>query len=104
MRKYLTWGYLIIICTILPLYMKEGYYRLGESKGTLYLIISLAFALLLILFENKKLFAGASCEGYVFFSAAAFLFQMCSASYLLLIKKFLSLALRAGGMVFLLYS
>ena len=55
--------------------MKEGYYRLGESKGVLYLIMSSAFALLLILFENKKLFAGGVKEGFVYFSAAALLFS-----------------------------
>ena len=75
MRKYLTRGYLIIMCTILPLYMKEGYYMLGESKALLYLGISAAFALLLIIFENKKLVSGVFKEDYVTYGACAFLFS-----------------------------
>ena len=55
--------------------MKEGYYKLGESKGILYLGISSVFALLLILFENKKLFAGAIKESFVSYAGFAFLFS-----------------------------
>ncbi len=63
------------MCTILPLYMKEGYYMLGENKGVLYLGVSSVFALLLILFENKRLFDGVIKEGFVTYAAFAFLFS-----------------------------
>ena len=75
MRKYITWGYLIIICTILPLYMKDGYYMLGESKGLLYLGVSAASALVLVLFERKKLLSGIDKESFAFFGLMAFLFS-----------------------------
>lgn len=52
--------YLIIMCSALPLYMKQGYYMLGEAKGILYLGISAFFFALLfilkILEEPKKFF------------------------------------------------
>ncbi len=40
-KKYLKTIYLILICTVLPLYMKQGYYMLGEAKGLAFLIISI---------------------------------------------------------------
>ena len=39
--------YLIILCSVLPLYMKNGYYELGEAKATCYIAISLIFFLIL---------------------------------------------------------
>ena len=41
--------YLILICTVLPIYMKDGYYELGEAKAICYLMISAPFAALLLL-------------------------------------------------------
>ena len=69
--------------------MKEGYYMLGEHKGILYLGISSAFALLLILFENKRLFAGAVKEGIVSYAGFAFLFSNVL-SFLFSVKKSVS--------------
>ena len=54
MQKYLKMGYLIIICTFLPLYMKDGYYELGEAKGIMFMTLSLVFAILLIFMEIKN--------------------------------------------------
>ena len=69
--------------------MKEGYYMLGEHKGILYLGISSAFALLLILFENKRLFFGAVKEGIVSYAGFAFLFSNVL-SFLFSVKKSVS--------------
>ncbi|WP_029231448.1 O-antigen ligase family protein [Butyrivibrio sp. VCB2006] len=40
--------YLILICTVLPIYMKDGYYELGEAKALGYLVMSAPFAALMI--------------------------------------------------------
>ena len=55
--------------------MKDGYYMLGESKGLLYLGVSAAFALVLVLFERKKLLSGIDKESFAFFGLMAFLFS-----------------------------
>ncbi len=41
--------YLILICTVLPIYMKDGYYELGEAKAICYVLISAPFAALMLL-------------------------------------------------------
>ena len=76
--------YLIIICSALPLYMKQGYYMLGEAKGVLYLGVSAFFFALLfilkILEEPKKLFCDpqkAMIIGAFVFSNAITLFFSC---------------------------
>ena len=48
---------------------------LGESKGLLYLGVSAAFALVLVLFERKKLLSGIDKESFAFFGLMAFLFS-----------------------------
>lgn len=40
--------YLLAVCSIIPLYMKQGYYGLGEAKGICYLALSLCFFALFI--------------------------------------------------------
>ena len=55
--------------------MQDGYYKLGESKGLLYLGVSTTFALVLLLFENKKLFTGIDKESYAFYGFMALLFS-----------------------------
>ena len=35
--------YIIILCVILPLYMRDGYYKLGEAKGIAFLWIASSF-------------------------------------------------------------
>ena len=47
-RKILLTFYLIMLSTILPIYMKDGYYMLGEEKWNIYMIISAAIAGLII--------------------------------------------------------
>ena len=47
--SYLAAAYIIIMCEFLPLYMKEGYYKLGEAKGLAFLWISSIFLGLSIL-------------------------------------------------------
>ena len=76
--------YLISICSVLPLYMKHGYYMLGEAKGVLYLGISAFFFALLfilkILEEPKKLFYDpkyAMIIGASIFSNVITLFFSC---------------------------
>lgn len=44
LQKYFTWGYLILICTLLPLYMQNGYYKLGEAKGIAFMVMGGIFA------------------------------------------------------------
>ncbi len=46
--------YLIIMCTFLPLYMKQGYFELGEAKGVAYIIISTAFLPILLVLDILK--------------------------------------------------
>lgn len=41
--QYLSYIYLIMLCSILPLYMKSGYYELGEAKADCYIAVSLCF-------------------------------------------------------------
>lgn len=76
--------YLIIICGALPLYMKQGYYMLGEAKGLLYLGISAFFFALLFIFkileEPNRLFAdskSAMLIGAFLFSNLITLFFSC---------------------------
>lgn len=38
--------HIIMLCSILPLYMEQGYYRLGEAKGTMYMLLSGVFVLI----------------------------------------------------------
>ena len=38
--------YIILMCSILPLYMKSGYYKLGEAKALCYIAVSLCFFVL----------------------------------------------------------
>ena len=47
--NFLAAAYIIIMCVFLPLYMKEGYYKLGEAKGLAFLWISSIFLVLSIL-------------------------------------------------------
>lgn len=47
-RKILLTFYLIMLSAILPIYMKDGYYMLGEEKWNIYMIISAAIAGLII--------------------------------------------------------
>lgn len=37
--------HVIMLCSILPLYMEQGYYKLGEAKGIMYMLIGGAFIL-----------------------------------------------------------
>ncbi len=41
--------YLIVMCSIIPLYMKKGYYELGEAKAICYIAVSLCFFALFLL-------------------------------------------------------
>ncbi len=75
MQKYLKYGYLITICTVLPLYMKDGYYKLGESKGIAYMAISVVFALLFLLSERKNLFVKKKESSYFTYAIGLFLFS-----------------------------
>ena len=45
--QYLSYIYLIMLCSILPLYMKSGYYELGEAKAGCYIAVSLCFFVLI---------------------------------------------------------
>ena len=50
--------YLVAICWMLPVYMREGYYELGEAKANCYWIISLValpvFGILAILLMRRR--------------------------------------------------
>lgn len=46
---YLSLLYIILICSLLPIHMADGYYELGEAKGFCYMIVSLVFFVLLVL-------------------------------------------------------
>ncbi len=43
--KILSTIHVIMLCSILPLYMEQGYYELGEAKGIMYMLIGGAFIL-----------------------------------------------------------
>ena len=45
--QYISYIYLIMLCSILPLYMKSGYYELGEAKADCYIAVSLCFFVLI---------------------------------------------------------
>ncbi len=47
--QYLTWAYIILIYAFLPLYMRYGYFELGEHKSLAYLWISGAAAVILLI-------------------------------------------------------
>ena len=38
--------HVIMLCSILPLYMEQGYYKLGEAKGIMYMLIGGVFVLI----------------------------------------------------------
>jgi hypothetical protein len=52
--QYVNAAYLLVMCTLLPLYMKKGYYKLGEAKGVAFLTIGVIFATLLCLIWCEK--------------------------------------------------
>ncbi len=58
--QLLTVLYIILMCSILPLYMKSGYYKLGEAKALCYIAVSLCFFVLFLpliikrVRQNKK--------------------------------------------------
>ena len=41
--------YMLLLCGFLPLYMNAGYVQLGEAKALCYLVMSIPFALALII-------------------------------------------------------
>ncbi len=73
MHRYLKYGYLIVICTLLPLYMKYGYFELGEAKGLCYMVTGAVFALLFLIVDNKKLFSVGRLPKHVAYALLAFL-------------------------------
>lgn len=75
LSKYLKYGYLITICTILPLYMAHGYYELGESKAIAYIVMSLIFALLFLLVQNKDFFKAGKLPPFLSYALLTFLFS-----------------------------
>ncbi|MBR1641980.1 MAG: hypothetical protein IJ683_06635 [Butyrivibrio sp.] len=75
LSKYLRYGYLITICTILPLYMTHGYHELGESKAVAYIVISLIFALLFLLIQNRNFFKPGKIPSMLSYALLAFLFS-----------------------------
>ena len=44
--KILSTIHVIMLCSILPLYMEQGYYELGEAKGIMYMLIGGVFVLI----------------------------------------------------------
>ena len=75
LQRYLKYGYLILICTVLPLYMPTGYYALGEAKGRCYMVLSFVFALIFIVTGFKKLFTKGRIPAALSIAALAFLFS-----------------------------
>ena len=75
MEKYLKYGYLITICTILPLYMPNGYFELGESKAIAYIVVSLIFALLFLLVKNRNFFKAGKISPLLSYALLTFLFS-----------------------------
>ena len=73
--KYLKYGYLIIISAVLPLYMERGYYQLGERKGIAYMVISLFFALLFLLVQNRKFIQTDKLPSHLSYGLCAFIFS-----------------------------
>ena len=67
--QYLSYIYIIVLCSILPLFMRSGYYELGEAKADCYLTVSLSFfaifiaAMFIQLFRIRRLAAKAQNEG-----------------------------------------
>lgn len=52
--QYLTWAYIILIYAFLPLYMRYGYFELGEHKSQAYLFISGGAAILMLIVMAVK--------------------------------------------------
>lgn len=75
LSKYLKYGYLITICTILPLYMAHGYFELGESKAIAYIVGSLLFALLFLLVQNRNFFKAGKLSPLLSYALLSFLFS-----------------------------
>jgi hypothetical protein len=75
LSKYLKYGYLITICTILPLYMAHGYHELGESKAIVYITMSLIFALLFLLAQNRNFFRSGKLSPFLSYALLTFLFS-----------------------------
>ena len=47
MIQLIAYIYLIMICSFLPMYMRTGYYELGEAKAWCYYFISIAFIIII---------------------------------------------------------
>ena len=75
MQKYLRYGYLILISTVLPLFMRQGYFELGEAKGLCYMVLSGVFALLFLIFDGKRLFERGRLTGSLCICLLAFFFS-----------------------------
>ena len=73
--KYFTWGYLIVICTVLPVYMKNGYYLLGEAKGIALIIMGSVFAVGVLTLLNKNLIKILTPKEPIDYAALVFLFS-----------------------------
>ncbi len=75
LHKYLRYGYLILICSVLPLYMREGYFELGEAKGLCYMALSALFVPLFLIFSAKKLMAPGRLPDYMAYTLMGYLFS-----------------------------
>ncbi len=84
-KSYLKVLYLIILCTFLPIYMKQGYYELGEAKGIVFMVISAVFIIAVILldFDKTRLAAFSKADAVmvwlgsnIFFSVITLVFSV----------------------------
>ena len=77
-RKILTTIYLIMLCTLLPLYMQSGYFKLGEAKGLAFMALSGLFFIILgiVLLVQKKKPAPGVIGVLIFTNLVTFLFAV----------------------------
>lgn len=78
LRRILTVTYLIMLCTLLPLYMQSGYYKLGEAKGLVFMALSGAFfiALVIVLLVKKNKLSPGVFGVLIFTNIVTFLFAV----------------------------
>ncbi|SFC84231.1 hypothetical protein [Butyrivibrio sp. YAB3001] len=92
--QYLFSLYAILLCTVLPLYMKSGYYNLGEAKAKCYFALSIPFFIIFLtgyVYEYVKNKRKEQCKNSEKLTTAQYFFYgtlvSCLITYMFSIDK-----------------
>ena len=86
MKRLLKPCLLIMLFAILPLYMRQGYYELGEAKGLFFMIVGGILALLLVIFDYKLFLDFWAEQSNICYSVIVLCFSAVSSLLLSIVK------------------